>query len=119
MEKVVRPRPKKWTFYEMLVLTVVHTLLAVDEKYSTDISLDKCLTEVNREERHVTLEKSKQSFITEVCTNTKKTKISSRVETVKKAVLNQLLVMLDKIPPDGQIPTGRNVCDCTRRADSH
>ena len=33
------------------------------------------------EERRVTLEESKQSRITEVCTNPKKTKISRRVKT--------------------------------------
>ena len=61
------------------------------------------------EERRVTLEESKHSRITAMCTNTKKTKISRRVEVVKKAARNQLFVMLDKITPDGHIPTGHNV----------
>ena len=59
---------------------------------------------LGHEERCVTLEESKQSHITKVFTNTNKTKISRRVETVKK-------VMLDKIVSDGQIPTVRNVDD--------
>ena len=111
---------------------MVFPLLSVDEKHTTGISVDKCLSEINRvflekidsmwkngewvthagpEERHVTLDESKQSLITEVFTNTRKTKISRRVETVKKAVRNQLLVMLDKIAPDGHIPTDHNVDD--------
>ena len=82
---------------------MVFALLAVDEKHTTGISFDKCLEEINRaflqkidsmwkndewvnhagaEESHVTLDESKQSRITEVFTNTRKTKISRRVETV-------------------------------------
>jgi hypothetical protein len=74
------PGTRKWTFYEVLV--EVRALLVVDEKYTTGISLDKSLTEVNRvfleiieslwnkgewvnhagaEERRVTLEESNQS----------------------------------------------------------
>ena len=128
--RVGRDWDKRWSFDE--VLSVVIALLAVDEKHATGISLDKRLAEINRvflekidsmwkngewvthtgvEERHVTLDESKQSRITEVFTNTRKTKISSRVETVKKAVRNQLLRMLDKIAPDSHIPTDRNVDD--------
>ena len=128
--KVARPRGKRWSLCE--VLAAVFALLAVDEKHATGISLDKRLAEINRvflekidsmwkngewvthagpEERHVTLDESKQSLITEVFTNTRKTKISRRVETVKKVVHNQFLVMLDKIAPDGHIPTGHNVDD--------
>ena len=123
-------RGKKWTLCE--VIAAVYAVLAVDEKHATGISHDKRLSEMNKvflekiesmskegewvthsgaEERHVTLDESKHVRITEVFTNTKKTKISRRVEAVKKAVRNQLLVMLDKIAPDGQIPTGRNVHD--------
>ena len=69
------------------------------------------VTHAGAEERHVTLDESKQSRITDVFTNTKKTKITRRVETVKKTVRNQLQVILDKIAPDGHIPTGRNVDD--------
>ena len=107
---------------------MVFPLLAVDEKHTTGISIDNRLVEINRvflekidsmwkkgewvthagaEERHVTLDESKQSRITDVFTNTKKTKITRRVEAVKKTVCNQLLVILDKIAPDGHIPTDR------------
>lgn len=128
--RATRPRGKRWSLCE--VMAAVFAMLAVDEKHATGVTLDKRLSEINRvflekidsmwkkgewvthagaEERHVTLDESKQSRITEVFTNTKKTKITRRVESVKKAVRNQLLVILDKIAPDGHIPTGRNVDD--------
>ena len=126
----VRPRGKRWSLCE--VMTAISAMVVVDEKHATGVTLDKRLSEINRvflekidsmwkkgewvthagaEERHVTLDDSKQSRITDVFTNTKKTKISRRVETVKKAVCNQFLVMLDKISPDGHIPTDHTVDD--------
>ena len=87
----VRPRVKRWSLYE--VFPVVFALLAVDEKHTTGVTLDKSLTEINRvfleqidsmwkngdwvthpgvEERHVTLDESKQSRIPDLFTNTKK-----------------------------------------------
>ena len=128
--RATRPRGKRWSLCE--VMAAVFAMLAVDEKHAPGVTLDKRLSEINRvflekidsmwkkgewvthagdEERHVTLDESKQSRITDVFTNTKKTKITRGVETVKKTVCNQLLVILDKIAPDGLIPTRRNVDD--------
>ena len=44
--RVARPTGKRWSLCE--VLSVVFALLPVDEKHTTGISLDKCLTEINR-----------------------------------------------------------------------
>ena len=97
--RAARPRDKRWSLCE--VMTAVFPMLAVDEKHGTGVTLDRRLSEINRvflekidsmwkkgewvthagvEERHVTLDESKQSHITEVFTNTRKTKISRRVE---------------------------------------